>query len=70
MGSIRLRRRPLIHSDLDVTSKVLRDILTEDVSKIVVDNVEEYNKIVRFLRTFMPRLNYAIELYPRGRADF
>ncbi len=53
----------LIHSDLDVTSKVLRDILTEDVRKIVVDNDEEYNKIVRFLRTFMPRLNYCIELY-------
>ena len=53
----------LIHSDLDVTSKVLRDILTEDVKKIVVDNVDEYDKIVRFLRTFMPRLNYCIELY-------
>ncbi|MBN1956780.1 MAG: Rne/Rng family ribonuclease [Desulfuromonadales bacterium] len=53
----------LIHSDLDVTSKVLRDILTEDVKRIIVDNVEEYNKIVRFLRTFMPRLNYCIELY-------
>ncbi len=53
----------LIHSDLDVTSKVLRDILTEDVKKIVVDSLEEYNKIVRFLRTFMPRLNFCIELY-------
>ena len=53
----------LIHSDLDVTSKVLRDILTEDVKRIIVDNVDEYDKIVRFLRTFMPRLNYCIELY-------
>ena len=53
----------LIHSDLDVTSKVLRDILTEDVKRIVVDSLEEYNKIVQFIRTFMPRLNYCIELY-------
>jgi ribonuclease G len=53
----------LVHSDLDVTSKVLRDILTEDVKRIIVDNVEEYDNIVRFLRTFMPRLNYCIELY-------
>jgi len=53
----------LIHSDLDVTSKVLRDILTEEVGRIVVDDLEEYNKIVRFLRTFMPRLNYCIDLY-------
>lgn len=53
----------LIHSDLDVTSKVLRDILTEDVQRIVVDDLGEYNKILRFLRTFMPRLNYRVDLY-------
>ena len=55
----------LIHSDLDVTSKVLRDILTEDVARIVVDSAEEYNKIVRFIGTFMPKLKYCIELYER-----
>ena len=53
----------LIHSDLDVTSKVLRDILTEDVARIVVDSREEYDKIVRFFGTFMPKLKYAIELH-------
>ncbi len=58
------RKAPaLIHSDLDVTSKVLRDILTEDVCRIIVDTQDEYNKIVRFIRTFMPKLNYCIELY-------
>jgi len=58
------RKAPaLIHSDLDVTSKVLRDILTEDVRRIIVDTQDEYNKIVRFIRTFMPKLNYCIELY-------
>ena len=62
-GIDEVRAPSLIHSDLDVTSKVLRDILTEDVKRIVVDNVDEYDKIVRFLRTFMPRLNYCIELY-------
>jgi ribonuclease G len=53
----------LIHSDLDVTSKVLRDILTEDVQRIVVDNLDEYNKINRFLHTFMPRINYRVDYY-------
>ncbi len=53
----------LIHSDLDVTSKVLRDILSEDVSRIIVDSREEHDKIVRFLGTFMPNINYSIELY-------
>ncbi len=53
----------LIHSDLDVTSKVLRDILTEEVDRIVVDSLEEHDKIVRFIGTFMPKLKYAIEQY-------
>ncbi len=60
----------LIHSDLDVTSKVLRDILTEDVRRIVVDSQEEYDKIVRFLGTFMPKLNVTIELYDQDEPIF
>jgi len=53
----------LIHSDLDITSKVLRDTLTEDVQRIVVDDRQEYDKIVRFLATFMPNLRYSIDYY-------
>lgn len=53
----------LIHSDLDVTSKVLRDILTEDVQRIVVDNMDEHDKIIRFLSTFAARMSYQVELY-------
>jgi len=53
----------LIHADLDVTSKVLRDILTEEVQRIIVDSPEERDKIVRFLGTFMPRIKCDIELY-------
>ena len=60
----------LIHSDLDVTSKVLRDILTEDVQRIVVDSLDEYNKILRFLRTFMPRINYRVDFYEREEPIF
>ncbi|MDW7643934.1 MAG: Rne/Rng family ribonuclease [Desulfuromonadales bacterium] len=60
----------LIHSDLDVTSKVLRDILTEDVRRIVVDSQEEHDKIVRFLQTFMPKLSVDIELYDQDEPIF
>ena len=53
----------LVHSDLDVTSKVLRDILTEDIRHIVVDSQSEYDKIVQFLGTYMPKPQYTIELH-------
>jgi ribonuclease G len=53
----------LIHSDLDVTQKVVRDILTESVERIVVDAKPEHDKIVQFITTFMPKMKYSIELY-------
>lgn len=60
----------LVHADLDVTSKVLRDILTEDIQRIVVDSQEEYDKIVSFIGTFMPRLSYSIELCDKPEPIF
>jgi ribonuclease G len=56
----------LIHSDLDVTSRVLRDILTEDVERVVVDSSEEFKEIHTFIHRFMPKLNVTVELY-QGR---
>lgn len=60
----------LIHSDLDVTSKVLRDILSDDVGRIIVDTPEEHAKIVRFLKTFMPNINCSVELYEGAEPIF
>jgi ribonuclease G len=60
----------LIHSDLDVTSKVLRDILTEDVSRIVVDSAEEYRKILRFLDTFMAGQQFRVDHYQEDEPIF
>jgi len=60
----------LIHSDLDVTQKVVRDILTEQVDRIVVDSKPEHDKIVQFISTFMPKMKYSIELYEEEEPIF
>ena len=60
----------LIHSDLDVTQKVVRDILTEDVDRIAVDSKPEYDKIIQFISTFMPKIKYSIELYEENEPIF
>jgi len=60
----------LIHSDLDVTSKVLRDILTGDVSRIVVDSAEEYHKTLGFLDTFMPGQEFHVDHYQEDEPIF
>lgn len=53
----------LVHSDLDVIQKVVRDIVTEQVEKIIVDSKPDYDRIVQFITTFMPKMRYSIELY-------
>jgi ribonuclease G len=60
----------LIHSDLDMTQKVVRDILTENVDRIVVDSKPEYDRIVQFITTFMPKMKYSIELYDEEEPMF
>jgi len=56
----------LIHEELNLILRVLRDALTEDVSKIVVDSKEEYKNIQRFVNALMPNMSAKI-LYHGGR---
>ncbi|MCL2760701.1 MAG: Rne/Rng family ribonuclease [Desulfuromonadales bacterium] len=60
----------LIHSDLDMTQKVVRDIVTESVDKIIVDSKPEYDRIVNFMTTFMPKMKCTIELYDEEEPMF
>ncbi|MFO7982627.1 MAG: Rne/Rng family ribonuclease [Desulfuromonadales bacterium] len=60
----------LIHSELDIVCKALRDILTEDIKRIVVDSRNVYEKIVEFIDRFMPHLKYSIELYQEREPIF
>ncbi len=53
----------LIHADLDVVQKVVRDIVTDDVNRIIIDSRPEYDRIVQFISTFMPKMKSSIDLY-------
>jgi ribonuclease G len=53
----------LLHSDLTVVLRVIRDILSPQVNRIVLDSTEEYENILSFVNTYMPRLKYDIVLY-------
>ncbi len=60
----------LLHSDLDVVQKVVRDIVTEQVDKIVVDSRVDYDRIVNFISTFASKMKYTIELYDEEEPIF
>ena len=55
----------LIHRDLNLTLKEIRDISSKDIDSIIVDSKEEYNNILKFTEMFMPQLSHLVTLYER-----
>ncbi len=53
----------VLHYDLDVTLRAIRDLFSAEVDKLVVDSREEYERIMEFVSTYHPELQYSIELY-------
>lgn len=60
----------LIHSDLKMVLRVIRDILSPQVNRIVIDSKEEYENIISFINTYMPKLKYEIFLYENKEPIF
>jgi ribonuclease G len=66
-------RRPaplLIHHDLNVVERVLRDQLTSQFKSIWVDNEEVYEGVLRFVQRFQPALVSRVKLYTRTTPIF
>ncbi|MBF0474292.1 MAG: Rne/Rng family ribonuclease [Deltaproteobacteria bacterium] len=53
----------LIHQDLNITLRSVRDLFTKEVDRLIIDSREEYERILNFIDTFMPSLKYSVELY-------
>ena len=66
-------RRPaplLIHHDLNVVERILRDQLTSTFKSIWVDNEEVYESVLRFVERFQPALVTRVKLYTRSNPIF
>jgi Rne/Rng family ribonuclease len=55
----------LLHHDLDIVQRTLRDQFTEDFKAIWVDNEELYENVLRFVQRFQPSLVTRVKLYTR-----
>ena len=53
----------LIHAELDVLSKAVRDLFTPDIDRVVVDSKDARDHICEFVSRFMPKGKKAVELY-------
>jgi ribonuclease G len=53
----------LVHRDLDLVLRVLRDLFTADVERLVVNDPAEYTRIHEFVEALMPRLAARVHCY-------
>jgi ribonuclease G len=60
----------LIHHDLDVVERILRDQLTSSFKTVWVDNEEVYENVLGFVQRFQPALVTRIKLYTRKTPIF
>ena len=60
----------LVHHDLDVVQRILRDQLTSAFKTILVDNEEVYESVLSFVQRFQPALVSRVKLYTRSNPIF
>jgi ribonuclease G len=58
-----VRAPACLYTELDLVLKTARDLFTDDIEKIVIDNRDEYIRLKRFVEMFMPERAEAVELY-------
>lgn len=60
----------LLHYDMDVTLRTVRDLFTVDIERLVVDNPRDYHRVLDFVETVMPRMKSRVELYEGAEPIF
>ena len=62
--------KTLVHEDLSLPLRVLRDLVTSDVEHILVDSEADFEAMHEFATTFLPGVESMLELYRRRRPIF
>jgi ribonuclease G len=60
----------LLYEELPLYLRILRDIVRDDLEKIVIDDELVFDKAELFLSDFMPSIKHKIELYVKERPLF
>ena len=55
----------LVHQDLDIVQRLLRDQMSDEFTAIRVDSEEEYLRTVEFMNRIQPRMVNRVKLYTR-----
>ncbi len=64
------RAPALVHEDLPLPIRILRDLVTTDVERILVDSEADFEKMKAFTASFLPEIEPKLALYTRRRPIF
>lgn len=65
------RKTPgLIHSELDVELRALRDLLNEKIDQVIVDDPKVHKKVLNFVTQFLPQYKAKVKLFKGNRPLF
>lgn len=53
----------LIHSEFDLVLRSLRDFMSQNVDRLIIDNPGEWQRLKEFAQVYFPRIAEKIELY-------
>jgi ribonuclease G len=54
-----------LHTDLGMVLRTVRDNLSVDVDRLVIDSQEDYKQVISYVDRLMPELRSKIELYDK-----
>jgi ribonuclease G len=60
----------LLHDDMDVILRIIRDLFTADVHEVIIDTPQDYERVKEFVAAFLPRLSTRIKLHDRPEPVF
>jgi ribonuclease G len=60
----------LVHEDLQLPMRILRDLVSTDVERILIDSEADFQKLKEFTAGFLPEAESKLELYTRRRPIF
>jgi ribonuclease G len=60
----------MIHQELDVELRALRDLMNEDVAAVFVDDEEIHKKVAKFVSQLMPKYKHNINFYDQQKPLF
>jgi len=60
----------VVHQELDIELRALRDLMSEEVAAVWVDNDEVHRKVAKFVSQLMPRYKQNIILYTETKPLF